>query len=179
LPLALGLASSRASARRASAVAMRGAQPIRNGVSISVAIEPATNTWRRFASSSPAPLASAWWWTDLYHRFWTVEPKTFFTSEPISAEEKRALGLPEDGFASRIVQIDPAAQVYNVHRLKVGDIITAVDGVQRDDFTQKLDTYITLTVDSGLDFEVDYVRDGVSDQMEVRTYREAFRKPEI
>jgi hypothetical protein len=124
-------------------------------------------------------LPQDWWWTDLYHRFWTVEAKTFFTSRPLSADEKRAVGLPGDGFASEIVNVDPAAQVYNVHRLKAGDIVTAVDGVQRDDFTQKLDTYITLTVESGSAFTVDFLRDGEAMQMDVRTYRESFRKPEI
>jgi hypothetical protein len=124
-------------------------------------------------------LPAEWWWTDLYHRFWTVEPKMFFTSKPIITAQKRALGLPEDGFASEIVNVDPAAQVYNVHQLKVGDIITAVDGVQRDDFTQKLDIYIALTVESGETFTVDFLRDGEPMQMDVRTYRESFRKPEI
>lgn len=124
-------------------------------------------------------LPQEWWWTDLYHRFWTVEPKTFFTSQSLSADRKRELGLPEDGFASEIVNVDPAAQVYNVHRLKVGDIVTGVDGVQRDEFTQRLDVYITLTVESGSTFTVDFLRDGVPGQMPVRTYREHFRKPDI
>jgi hypothetical protein len=124
-------------------------------------------------------LPQEWWWTDLYHRFWTVEPKTFFQSEPLTTDEKRTLGLPEDGFASKIVNVDPAAQVYNVHKLKVGDIVTAVEGVQRDDFTQKLDVYIALTVESGERFTLDLIRDGEPMQMDVRTYRESFRKPEI
>ncbi len=124
-------------------------------------------------------LPQEWWWTDLYHRFWTVEPKSFFMSTPLSADRKRALGLPEDGFASEVVNVDPAAQVYNVHRLQVGDIVTAVNGVQRDDFTQKLDVYISLTVDSGSTYVVDLIRDGQPMQLNVRTYREHFRKPDI
>jgi C-terminal processing protease CtpA/Prc len=66
--------------------------------------------------------------------------------------------------------------VYNLHTLQVGDIITAVNGVERDAFTQNLDIYIKLHVDSGNKFMVRYLRDGESHDMVVETYREHFRK---
>lgn len=124
-------------------------------------------------------LPDEWWVTDLYHRYWTVDPKPFFTSRPLTAEEKQALGLPEDGLAAEVETVDTAAQVYNLHDLKPGDIIVSVNGKQRDDSTQDLDVYIKLNVDAGDSFTVEFLRDGKRSEMRVRTFRENFRKPEI
>ncbi len=123
-----------------------------------------------------AALPKEWWYTDLYHRYWTIEPQAYFTSKPLSAERRKELGLPEDGLAAEVVKVDPAAQVYNLHKLQAGDIITAVNGVDRDDFTENLDIYIRLHVDSGDKFTARYLRNGESHEMAVSTYREHFRK---
>lgn len=123
-------------------------------------------------------LPAEWWYTDLYFRYWTVEPQPYFTSKPLGAERRRELGLPEEGLAAEVVKVDPAAQVYNLHTLRVGDIIAAVNGVERDTFTRNLDIYIKLHVDSGNKFSVRYLRDGESHDMVVKTYREHFRKLE-
>jgi len=121
-------------------------------------------------------LPKEWWYTDLYFRYWTVEPQAYFTSKPLTAERRKALGLPEDGLAAEVVKVDPAAQVYNLHKLEVGDIITAINGVDRDDFTENLDIYIRLHVDSGDKFTARYLRNGEAHEMSVSTYREHFRK---
>ena len=121
-------------------------------------------------------LPAEWWYTDMYFRYWTVDPQPYFTSKPLTAERRKGLRLPEDGLAAEVVKVDPAAQVYNLHHLKVGDIITAIDGIERDDFTQNLDIYIKLHVDSGSKFTARYLRDGEAHDMAVSTYREHFRK---
>ena len=121
-------------------------------------------------------LPQEWWYTDLYHRYWTIEPQPFFTTVPLPPERRRELGLPEDGLAAEVTKVDPAAQVYNLHKLKVGDIITAVNGVDRDDFTQRLDVYVKLNIDSGKAFTASVLRDGELSEMQVKTYREHFRK---
>ncbi len=121
-------------------------------------------------------LPDEWWYTDLYHRYWTVEPQPYFTTEPLTVERRRELGLPEDGLAAEVVKVDPAAQVYNLHKLKAGDIVTAVNGVDRDEFTQRLDVYIRLNVASGSKFSARVLRDGETSEMTVKTYREHFRK---
>ena len=121
-------------------------------------------------------LPKEWWYTDLYFRYWTVEPQPYFTTTPLTPERRKSLGLPEDGLAAEVTKIDPAAQVYNLHKLKLGDIITAVNGVERDDFTDNLDIYIRLHVNSGDKFTARYLRDGAANDMSISTYREHFRK---
>jgi len=123
-------------------------------------------------------LPKEWWYTDLYHRYWTVEPQPYFTSKPLTTERRTELGLPEDGLAAEVVKVDAAAQVYNLHKLQVGDIITAIDGVQRDAFTENLDIYIKLNIDSGSRFKATVLRNGETSEMAVETYREHFRKLE-
>jgi C-terminal processing protease CtpA/Prc len=68
--------------------------------------------------------------------------------------------------------------VYNLHHLVIGDIITAINGVDRDEFTQNLDVYIKLNVESGTKFNATVLRNGEKTEMSVETYREHFRKIE-
>lgn len=123
-------------------------------------------------------LPPEWWFTDLYFRYWTVEPVVFFWSEPLSKEEKVALELPEDGFASRIVEVDPAAQVYNLHELKEGDIVISVDGAMSDPDTIYVERHIQLRkgADEKMIFEV--LRDGERIEMKAYSHMQNFRKAE-
>ena len=123
-------------------------------------------------------LPKEWWATNLDFRFWTIEPQAFFSTTPLPDEKRKELGLPEDGLAAEVVKVDPAAQVYNLHKLEVGDIITAVNGIERDSFTENLDIYIRLNVNSGSAFKVSVLRNGTTSEMNVRTHREHFRKVE-
>ncbi len=123
-------------------------------------------------------LPKEWWWTDLYHRFLTVDPKPFFSSRSLTVEEKVALKLEPDGLASVVQEVETEAKVYMLHELEPGDIIYEVDGVQVDRFTQNLDLYIKLNTESGDSFDVKLLRGGKTMELSVSTYREYFRKPE-
>lgn len=124
-------------------------------------------------------LPREWWYTDLYHRFWTVEPQAYFSLRPLSAAQKKGLGLAENGLAGEVVGVETGAQVYNLHQLRTGDIIYSVNGVEVDDFTQNLEIYIKLNVRAGDAFMVKLLRDGEKMDMRVRTHRENFRKQKI
>ena len=124
-------------------------------------------------------LPEEWWYTDLYHCYLTVDPNPYFTSRPLTAEEKESLELPADGFASEVTKVDPASKVYMLHELHEGDIIYAVDGAETDPLTKRLDVHIKLHVQSGNTFKASLIRDGQKMEMNVGTYREHFRKPDI
>lgn len=124
-------------------------------------------------------LPREWWYTDLYHRYWTVDPQAFFSLRPLSENRKRELGLAPLGLAGEVTKVETGAQVYNLHQLKRGDVIYSVDGVEVDDFTQNLEIYIKLNVEAGKAFMVKLLRDGQKMDMRVRTYREHFRKQKI
>lgn len=123
-------------------------------------------------------LPDEWWFTDLYFRYWTVEPVVYFWTEPLSDAEKQELELPIEGFASRIVEVDPAAQVYNLHSLKVDDIIISIDGEYIDPDTRYAERHVQLRkeADMGMDFVI--LRDGERKEMRVFTHMQNFRKAE-
>ena len=102
----------------------------------------------------------------------------FFWSEPLSEKEKVALDLPKDGFASTVVEVDPAAQVYDLHSLKEGDIVFSVDGALRDPDTVYVERYIQLrkTADEKMTFGV--LRDGERIEMKAYSHMQNFRKAE-
>jgi len=100
----------------------------------------------------------------------------YIFTEPLSDTEKRALELPVDGFAVRITEVDPAAQVYNLHELKEGDIIYEVDGVRSDPRTRYADRHIQLTKTAGDPIEIKVLRDGERLDMQIWTHRQSFRK---
>ena len=124
-------------------------------------------------------LPKEWWYTDLYHRYWTVDPEPFFSMRALSADERRTLGLAPDGLAAEVVKVETGAQVYNLHKLQAGDIIYSVNGVEVDGFTENLEIFIKLNIQAGEAFMVKLLRDGKKMDMRIRTFRENFRKPKI
>ncbi len=121
-------------------------------------------------------LPERWWWTDLTFRQSSVEPRVYFDSRPLSAEEKSSLGLPAGGFASEVVHVDSLAEMLHSHELKPRDIICGVDGVQRDDQANIAELYIKLRKTAGDTVTLDIIRDGRRLQMKLVTYRLSFRK---
>lgn len=121
-------------------------------------------------------LPPEWWWTDIYYRFFTIDPEYYFFTELLTDEEKAALDLPKDGFAARITDVDPAAKVFNVHSLKVDDIITAVDGVESDSFTKSVEVYIKLNVTSGETVTLTALRGDEKLELPLKPQRQYFRK---
>ncbi len=123
-------------------------------------------------------LPKQWWRTDTFYRFWTVEPQLYFFARPLSAEEKRALDLPVNGFASEVDEVDPGAKPLRLHTLQVGDIITAVNGVSEDPICDNAEFYIILNTPAGGDYTMTVLRDGERLEMTARSYRQYFRKEE-
>lgn len=117
-----------------------------------------------------------WWWTDLRFRQFTIDPRVYFESRPLSEEEKRRHSLKPDGFASEVTFVDNFAQLLKVHELRVGDIVYAVDGAETDEFANTAEFYIKLRKTAGTKVVLSVLRDGKRIQMPLQTYRMSFRK---
>jgi S1-C subfamily serine protease len=117
-----------------------------------------------------------WWWTDLRFRQSSVEPRTYFEDRPLTDTEKQKLGLKPDGFASEVRYVADFSRVMKSHELKTGDIIFAVDGVERDDVANSVNLFITLRKTAGDDVMLNVIRGGQRMKMPLKTYRMSFRK---
>jgi C-terminal processing protease CtpA/Prc len=62
------------------------------------------------------------------------------------------------------------------HDLHVGDIVCAVDGVDRDEAANRADLYIKLRKAAGDTVTLDVLRDNQHIKMPLKTYRMYFRK---
>lgn len=123
-------------------------------------------------------LPREWWVTDLSYRFLSVDPQLYFKTRALSAEAKAGYGLKAEGFASEVVEIDPAAKVYIVHELQLGDIIYSVNGVEEDALTRNVELYMKLNVRAGDAYSLKLIRNGERMDMQGKTRRWSFRKPE-
>ena len=121
-------------------------------------------------------LPTQWWRTDLAYRHWTVDPQVFFTSRPLSVEEKRERQLDENSFASEVVDIDLAAQLLGHHSLQIGDIVCHVDGVSRDDVADSPDLYIKLRTPAGDSVTLGVIRGDERLDLTLKTQRLNYRK---
>jgi len=121
-------------------------------------------------------LPDYWWVTDLSYRNWTVDPRVYFSSEPLSAEQKAALNLEPDGFASRVTYIDRVAKLLSNHTLVVGDIVYGVDGDTRDDVANTGDLFLKLRRQAGGRYTLKVIRGDERIDMPLKTDRMSFRK---
>lgn len=121
-------------------------------------------------------LPSEWWVTDLSHRKWSIEPQLYLEAEPLSQQEKLALQLPTAGFASIITKLGIDHLMYEAHELKVGDMITAVNGIQTNHLTQDLSTHIKLSHRAGDTVQLSIIREGAEMTLPLTTGRLSFRK---
>ena len=121
-------------------------------------------------------LPERWWWTDLTFRQWSVEPRVYFDSRPLTEPEKRKYGLEHDGFASEVKRVDWFAEVMKSHELRAGDIVFGVDGVERDEIANTAELFIKLRKTAGETVTLDLIRDGKRMQMKLKTERMNFRK---
>jgi hypothetical protein len=124
----------------------------------------------------PVKLPERWWLTDLRFRQLSVDPRPEFESRPLTDDEKRKYELKPDSFASEITRIGGFAEMLKVHELKAGDVVYAVDGVERDDVANTPDLFIKLRKNAGDTVTLDIIRDGKRLKMPVRTQRMYFRK---
>jgi hypothetical protein len=121
-------------------------------------------------------LPERWWWTDLRFRQSSVDPRSDFDDRPLSTEEKQKLGLTSDGFASEVKYVAETAKIRGVSDLRVGDVIVAVDGTERDELANTADLYIKLRHKAGDSVTLDVLRDGKRIHMPLHTHSLSFRK---
>jgi hypothetical protein len=121
-------------------------------------------------------LPPLWWWTDLRFRQSSVDPRLDFEDRPLPEEEKRKLGLPLDGFASQVKYVSEFARIRKTHELQVGDVIAAVDGVERDEFATTAELFLKLHTKAGESAKLEVIRDGKRIQMPLQTHVLSFRK---
>ncbi|MBL8219554.1 MAG: PDZ domain-containing protein [Bryobacterales bacterium] len=121
-------------------------------------------------------LPHLWWKTDIRFRQMSIDPRTYFDSQALTAERKKELGLKADGFASEVTRVDAFAQMMKSHELKAGDVIVAVDGVDTDPFADTAEFYIKLRKKAGDSVTLEVLRDGQRIKMPLKTYRMSFRK---
>lgn len=117
-----------------------------------------------------------WWWTDTRYRQSSVEPRSYFDDRELTAEEKTKHGLPVESFASEVKYVSSMAQSVQAHDLKVGDIIVAVDGKDRDGISNTASLYIILHKTPGDTGTLEVLRDGKRITMPLKTIRMSFRK---
>jgi hypothetical protein len=121
-------------------------------------------------------LPQRWWLTDLRFRQLSVDPRPEFESRPLTEDEKRKYELKPESFASEITRIGGFAEMLKVHELKAGDVVFAVDGVERDEVANTPELFIKLRKNAGDTVTLDIIRDGKRMKMPVRTQRMYFRK---
>ncbi len=121
-------------------------------------------------------LPRLWWEHDLKHRRWSIDPVTYFESEPLTAERKSALGLETQGFACEVTKVRSWAQVLDTHTLEEGDIVVSVDGVETDPLATSCALYIQLRVRAGDSVTLGVIRNGERIDTPLNTQRQHFRK---
>jgi hypothetical protein len=121
-------------------------------------------------------LPDFWWLTDLTFRHWSIEPRMYFASRPLTEAEKREHGLDVEGFASEVTTVESTAALLKSHELQKGDIIFGIDGVQRDEIANSADLYIRLRKTAGETYTLDVIRDGQRLQTPLKTFKMGFRK---
>ena len=123
-------------------------------------------------------LPSDWWFTELLHRNWTVNPLVHFDEEILTAEEKKKLNLPASNFASRITHVPVEALLEEAHTMEKGDIIVAVAGQSRDTLGLGAKIHIKLNHKSGSTLEVTILRGNKKKTLPLKTSRQVFRRVE-
>jgi hypothetical protein len=120
-------------------------------------------------------LPERWWVTDLGYRHWTVDPITFFKTEPLSPERKRELGLDADGFAGKVIERERFFD-FAKPPLKHGDVIYGVEDTYRDEIANSPELHIKLRYRAGDRVKVQVLREEQRFTSELSTQRQNFRK---
>ena len=121
-------------------------------------------------------LPQFWWHTDLTYRNLSVDPRVYFRSEPLTAAEKRSLGLNAGGFASRVISIDSLSDILGSHQLQIGDVVYGVEGQTKDEVANTAELHIKLRRQAGAELTLQVLRDKERIEMSLKTTRMSFRK---
>ena len=124
----------------------------------------------------PVNLPEFWWHADLSYRHLSVDPRVYFSSAPLDSEEKAALGLDPDGFASRVESVDTISELLGSHELQEADVVYGVDGTTRDDLANTADLYIKLRKQAGSTVMLQVLRGEERLVVPLKTERMSFRK---
>ncbi len=122
-------------------------------------------------------LPPEWWVTDLFFRYWSVEPQLYFSSDRLTADRKASLGLDPDGFACEVRFVERRAAAFGHHDLRPGDIVFAVDGSTANAVTSSCELHLKLETVAGTMALLRILRDGEAIEMPFRSGRQNFRKP--
>ena len=117
-----------------------------------------------------------WWLTDLTYRNLSVDPRVYFTSDPLEIGEKVRLGFPSRGFASRVRAVDSLASLLASHDLQPGDIIYGVDGETTDEVADRAELHIKLRKQAGQTVTLQVLRADERLELPLKTARMSFRK---
>lgn len=121
-------------------------------------------------------LPNFWWHTDLSYRNLSVEPRIYFSSKPLTQEEKKALNLNPTGFASKVQDIDTLAELLGSHELQIGDIVYGVDSTTHDEIANTADLFIKLRKQAGSTIKLQVLRNKQQLELLLKTERMSFRK---
>ena len=110
--------------------------------------------------------AERWAKTDGPEHGGRIPPFSLADGEPLFKQEKLALGLKEDGFATRITKIGKKSAFLGVP-LQVGDVVTAVDGVDSSLLSRTALDHIVLKHEPGQTVTLDILRGGKPAKVQV------------
>ena len=120
-------------------------------------------------------LPARWWVTDLDYRHWSVDPKLYFKTTPLSPESKAKLKLAPNGFAGKVIHRDFFADFADPP-IKKGDIIYGVEDVFIDELADTPDLHIKLHHTAGSELKVHVLRGEDRFVSDLKTERQDFRK---
>jgi hypothetical protein len=121
-------------------------------------------------------LPPEWWVSDLFFRYWSIEPLLYFSSNRMDEASKTELGLDPDGFACRVRFVERRAAAFGHHQLEVGDILYAVDGVEKNALTTSCELHLKLTNVAGETSGLSLLRGEERVEMLLRSGTQRFRK---
>jgi hypothetical protein len=121
-------------------------------------------------------LPPQWWWAETKFRQSSVEPRFYFDDRPLTAAEKQELGLPVEGFASRVKYVSSIARTMELHALQEGDVIAGIDGKRVDPDAHTGSLYLILRKSPGESAMLEVLRGGKKMEMPLKTIQMSFRK---
>ncbi len=121
-------------------------------------------------------LPPRWWWAETKFRQSSVEPRFYFDDRPLTADDKKAMGLPADGFASMVKYVSSIARTMELHALQEGDVISAIDGKRVDPDAHTATLFLILRKLPGESAMLEVLRGGQKIEMPLKTIQMSFRK---
>lgn len=105
-----------------------------------------------------------------------VRPLVFAGGEPLSIKEKKALGLREDGFATRVSHVGKKGKLLGVP-LQPNDIVTAVNSVDASAVSRSALDHIQVSHEPGETVTLKVLRDGRDLHVKVKLRPDYFFSP--